>query len=325
MTRFLASAALRRLFSAACAGVALATVFGVSEARADFTFNLGNLFVDDDFNNGNFLLSATLPVGTYTSYEVTTDWTDDFDARSIEAAWELTNASSVVSSSTTYATSDTAIGAAENGDATTLSWSGDFSTPYSNGPLYFIPYQIFSGSSANWSNTIVTLRSINTPTSTSFTLPANGEKFTATGELSPQSVVWYDFVYGGEELTIDTLGSQLTGGADGDNDTELALYDALGTLITTNDQGFDEGSESLLANFSASLTPGDKYYIALGAFDTVFDDDFSVTPSSEASGTFQLNVTNVTNVTVVPEAGSVALLGIGGLLGTTLAARRKKA
>ena len=319
------SSVVRRFASAACVGLALSSAFTVSEARADFTFNLGNLFVDSNTATGNILISPTLPAGTYTSYELSTNWVaGSGDPFSNEAIWALANESPLTASTVFYADPGISANSLNNGNPVTLNWSGNFDTPYSSGPLYFLTLQTFGGSNANWNNTTLTLKTapvvIPPPPSTNFAPPTTaGGVYSSSGVLAAGQVVWYDFIYGGNGFTVDTLGSALSNG----NDTELGLYNALGTLLATNDDidfANDVFESRLNFQTGAGLTVGERYYIAVGAFNTSFLSGFNVTSASTATGTFQLNVT------VIPEAGTSGLLGLGGLLGAGVAvvSRRRK-
>lgn len=115
-------------------------------------------------------------------------------------------------------------------------------------------------------------------------------------------------------------------------DTILALYTAAGTLVAVNDDFSGLGLLSRIEN--SGLADGD-YYIVLGRFNSTFTDGFAVGLStSTATSDFILNIDDqvafqgtqtgaellVFSVTV-PAPGSLALLGLGGLV----AARRRRA
>lgn len=312
-----------RAFCAAGAIIALATAFRITEARADFTFNLGNLSVDTNRTLGNIALTGA-PAGTYNSYQVTTNWVAATGGPySREAQWKLISTADGLSG-TTYADPGASANGTTNSNPVMLSWSANLTTPYSGGNLFFNPFQTFMNSTASWNNTVITLKnaaiSFPPPPSTTFTLPtALGSKYTDSGALGAGQIVWHDFVYNGGGLSLDTFGSALTGGSMGTNDTEIAVYNSLGNLIDNNDQAFgdDFTNESLLNFNPGDLTTGERYYIAVGAFNTTFLDGFGATSTSAATGTYRLNVT------VVPEAGALPLL-LSGLLGAGVVARRRK-
>jgi len=300
-------------------------VFGVSEARADYTFNLGNLLVDDDPDAGNVFLSPTLPAGTYTSFQVSTNWTTATGfAYSDEAIWAFTNASTLTASTVFYADPGVSSNALTSTAPVTLNWSGNFDTPYTSGGLHFLTLQTYAGSSANWNNTTITLKNAPIvyppPPSTNIGFPTGlGNSSSATGSLAASSVVWYNFVYGGGAFALNTFGSNLSNTGFGVNDTELGLFDAAGTIISLNDD-FNTGfRESQIIVNQNTLTVGNTYYVALGSYDTTYTNGFGATSNATSTGTYRLNIT------VVPEAGSVALLGMGGFLGAVgIVTRRRK-
>ncbi len=86
-----------------------------------------------------------------------------------------------------------------------------------------------------------------------------------------------------ETFSIDTLGS--------DFDTELAVYSNDGTLIDSNDDepGGDTTSE---ITFPAGL-PAGEYFIALGSFDTLYEDFFSASSNGDG-GNWILNSSSST-------------------------------
>ena len=85
-------------------------------------------------------------------------------------------------------------------------------------------------------------------------------------------------------------------------DTEIALFDANGILIDSNDD-FDFPA-SLLSELVLSGLPAGQYYLAVGLFNTTWADGFSGTSNSAASGnavvTFETGIapatTNVVNI-----------------------------
>ena len=81
-------------------------------------------------------------------------------------------------------------------------------------------------------------------------------------------------------ITVDTVGSEF--------DTELALFDVRGTLLTQNDDTF--GLQSQL--IQQDLADG-TYFIAVGGFSSFFADGF-VADSGASSGNFTLNLNETT-------------------------------
>ncbi|MGE3107415.1 MAG: hypothetical protein AB7O77_03575 [Phycisphaerales bacterium] len=145
------------------------------------------------------------------------------------------------------------------------------------------------------------------------------------------AVTWYCFTLNdainngvGSWLDIDTEGSNF--------DTEIGLYDVNGTLIATDDDdGSGTQSELSFGQISptrtigtavggngrdGSLVPG-TYYLAVAGFNATYGAGFSVTTTStNTTGLAQVNIR-----TNIPAPGSVALLGLAGLI----AARRRRA
>jgi hypothetical protein len=136
---------------------------------------------------------------------------------------------------------------------------------------------------------------------------------TAVGALGAGEVKWFRIETAraaaasrGTHLDLDTFGSLLIS----DNDTELAIYDAWGYLLASN----DDAPGTLLSLISLGTGAGGDatgqhgdafagvYYVALGAYNTSFADGFTASSTSPYTGAWQLNVT--TNA-----------LGGGGLFG----------
>jgi hypothetical protein len=82
-----------------------------------------------------------------------------------------------------------------------------------------------------------------------------------------------------EPVSINTLSSSVN------LDTEIALFDASGQLLFTN----DNADNSLLSEISASLTPG-SYFLAIGPSDTAFDSGFLANAGSSTGGSYNLDV-----------------------------------
>ena len=90
-------------------------------------------------------------------------------------------------------------------------------------------------------------------------------------------------------------------------DTEIGLYDAGGNLIASNDDSAEGGLISLLTE---TLSAGD-YTVVAGTFNTDFATD--PTLAGVTSGTDDGDYGFDISVTAIPEPGSLALLGLGGL------------
>ena len=103
---------------------------------------------------GNTAGVPASPTGTYTSFSVSVDWSDNFDAWSSEA--DL----SVITTAGTVLIDPATTGSANSGNATTMTFVGEFTAPYNpttDGFLDILLRQSFGGSSANWSNIVVTI------------------------------------------------------------------------------------------------------------------------------------------------------------------------
>lgn len=114
-------------------------------------------------------------------------------------------------------------------------------------------------------------------------------------------------------LTIET-GPDANGFTGVDLDSEIALFDSAGVLLTENDDGGSGGGlYSGIIDFE--VTAGD-YTIAVAGFNSTFGDGFSVTPGT-AIGDYALSV-----AFAIPEPSSFTILGIGCLVMTGV--RRRK-
>jgi hypothetical protein len=150
----------------------------------------------------------------------------------------------------------------------------------------------------------------------------------AVGALSANQVKWYRFqlpqnigsAFGSSYLDAFTSGAST-------DDTEIGLYNDLGYLVGTDDDG-DAGLYSMLS-FGAGVNPanGDgeafvgqdggslpagTYYVAVGEFDSTFDNAFGATALSP--GTFgSVNLNLRTNLVAPPVnlTGNLNLLDTG--------------
>jgi hypothetical protein len=123
------------------------------------------------------------------------------------------------------------------------------------------------------------------PPTTSATLNITGcnasDSFNVAYASATDNVVWVELVYDGNcsEITVDT---ETSSGID----TEIALYDAFGNVLGSDDDG---GTGSLSSLTLQGLSAG-TYYVAAGAFNTTFTSNFNASTSDTAdAGTLYIN------------------------------------
>lgn len=295
----------------------LALVAGAAMAApamaAPYTFTAFNSVVT---STASFVSLSGAPAGTYNSYSVSVEWSAIAgDPWSNEAIFAFTDANSIPSSTVFYADPGVSPVAANNGNARTLTWSGLLDVNYTGGnPLFFAMLQTFGGSSANWNNISITLDNITASAPTTLQdFGAISGFATTKNQLAADGIHWYSFQHdGANSLAIDTLGSSLAP----DNDTEIGLFAADGTLIATNDDiDFNGGNFLSALNFAAGDLASGTYYIAAGGFNTAFTNNFGAVSTSTTDNTGSLRV----NITVPAPAGA-GVLALAGLV----AARRRR-
>jgi hypothetical protein len=144
-------------------------------------------------------------------------------------------------------------------------------------------------------------------------LPAGGMLMGQNAYVS-NTVQWYKITLGaaipsGDLFRVHTYGNTLTGGQFGNEDTEIALFNSLGNVIASNDDL--NGNLWSDIQITTGLAAGD-YYVAAAAYNLSFGAGFTATAAdavlagSALSGNIKL--------TVIPAPGSIALLGLGGLM-----------
>lgn len=97
-------------------------------------------------------------------------------------------------------------------------------------------------------------------------------------------IKWYTFDHSGGPFLVNTNGSSLSG----DNDTELGLYDAAGSLLISD----DDSGDGFLSQISLSNLAAGKYYLAIGGWNVIFGaSDWAVTSTGASgdTGTFVIN------------------------------------
>jgi hypothetical protein len=121
--------------------------------------------------------------------------------------------------------------------------------------------------------------------------------------LGVGQIRWFSFTLGCEMNAADTEFFDLDTEGSAISDTELGLFDSVGTLIGSDDDG-GNGLKSLLTygtgsgilydgvaangNDGAVLAAG-TYYLAVGEFNSIFASGFVVT-GGDAAGTFDINL-----------------------------------
>lgn len=179
-----------------------------------------------------------------------------------------------------------------------------------------------SGADSRWDSISITFNAFTPPTPPAGAIDlgtlAPGGMLMAQNPYVANTAQWYKFTLGtaipaSEAFIAHTFGNTLTGGQFGAGDTEIGLYDSLGNLIASND---DAGFPQLWSrvNQGGGLAAGD-YYIAAGAYNTIFSSGFNVTVTDAGTPTGDIKLT------IIPTPGAMALLGLGGLLAT----RRRRA
>ncbi|MEO1583165.1 MAG: hypothetical protein AAFR96_01180 [Planctomycetota bacterium] len=299
--------------------VAAAGLAGLSQGQVNLTVPnqvVGDTPLSIDLNG------AGIAAGTYTSYEVSVDWLEGPGIPfADEAIFAFTDAP-VDTATIFYADPGAAPNAAAAGGAQSISWSGFLAPAYEGGDsLFFNALQTFPGSSANWDNINITLGfDVVGQPSVVADLGSNPNGMT-TAAIGEAEVQFFSFeVAGGagaQPWSLSLAGSTNTGGAFGDNDTEIGLYDSAGNLIATNDDedfGNDILTSALSSDDVGALADG-QYFIAVGNFNTTFGESaFDVTSTSTAVGETKLTAS------FIPAPASAALLALGGLA----SARRRR-
>lgn len=153
-------------------------------------------------------------------------------------------------------------------------------------------------------------------------LPNNGTAVTYNGSHVSGGLDFFPFSIGdGVNGGADYLNISMVGGASGAmTDTEIAVYDSLGNLVATDDDGgaglfselsFGAGDPLALPDttpgFNGLTLPAGSYTLVTGGFNTVFGATIGSITAGTNSGSYALSLS------YVPEPASLALLALGGL------------
>jgi hypothetical protein len=310
---------IESLASTALVGTLLTIACGLSPVQAQ-VIDLGTLIVDDHANSGG--ISISIPAGNWTSYTFTTDWSVvGGDPWSSDAIWSVTDGPVSDPGTVVYADPGPATNSQFNGDPITLSWAGFFDVSLANPPLadgFFLSLQTFADSSAQWSNTVLTLGTeILQPPETvaTFNLTPNSPMDMDLQTLEPANVAWYEINHPGGLLTVTTDFAETRLIGDFDDifpDTEIGLFSSTGDLLAENDDIFFPTNlkSEIAMNLAAST-----YYAATGGFDTEFADGFAAVSTASRGGDIKFGAS------IVPEPATAILLGVS-CIGLLLTRRR---
>ena len=277
-----------RLVSAALIGAALTAQY-VHESRAQAVFDLGTFVASSEGPNAS-IIPLSVPAGKYNSYSMRTNYSkvaSDGDPWSEEAIWALANGP-LDESATLYVDPGSAPNSQRNSDPITLQWNGMLDLPIT-GPLdlALLNFQAFDESGRNfdgrWANTVLELSFVAPPAPPRIDMDLG----VVAGSFSP--------------FVVDTLAA--------DFDTEIGVYSAdTGQLIAHNDDVMhsDGGLPQSEIDFHLGLPDGD-YYAVVGGFNTLFEDDFAITPGT-VGGNYTLSAAGATTMGSLP-GNEVAYVG----------------
>ncbi|MCX7271671.1 MAG: DVUA0089 family protein [Burkholderiales bacterium] len=155
-----------------------------------------------------------------------------------------------------------------------------------------------------------------------------GSGWLGAGAIRRMTFTLTDDIGAGDWLAIHTAGSGI--------DTEIALYDAQGELVATNDDVNSQTRTSRLAfgldGDNGRALPAGEYTLLLGGFNTIFEDGTAATSGSTTAGTYSVHIQRtaatppvdifIEDPAVVAEPSPFALSGIA--LALAFAARRRR-
>ncbi len=137
------------------------------------------------------------------------------------------------------------------------------------------------------------------------------------GEMGTEGLLdYYSFTMDESGLFSVELSSDEDGFTGQQLDSEIAIYDALGKLIISDDDG---GSEGLYSGIFDQLLNAGDYTLVIGGFDTEFGSDIDQILAGNDTGDYEVNV--MVDFTAVPEPAAGGLLA---LLAGAWAIRRRK-
>jgi len=345
----------------AAAGLALGATSSVLADYTFTTIFNGNLAAGTatSYVNRNLATAETIPAGLYSGYEVFVDWQQTAPLSTSQWSNDMRVGFSSTGGSGTGLTGTlhTATGGAgptngantNNGGAlfSNLRFAGNFTTLFSGGNPLQLGFRSSFGAAtpSTWSNIRVTLKSFVPPAPPAGAIDlgtvgySNQTNVMGTTPYVTGQVSWFKFTLADaipaavatKWLSIDTYGNTLSATSFGPGDTEIALYDSNGFVVGNNDDSNGNG-ESLLTYGDLATSdwagstgtgvdngalPAGVYYIAVSPYNLTPGAAFAATvaPGSPAPvGDLKVTV-------AIPAPGSMALLGLGGLLAT----RRRRA
>jgi hypothetical protein len=176
------------------------------------------------------------------------------------------------------------------------------------------------GADSIWTNVSITANAYTPPAPPAGAIDLGhlgaGGMLMAQNPYTANTVQWYKFtldsaIGAGDLFRAHTFGNTLVGGQFGAGDTQIALFDSTGAVLGSSD---DTGGErwSDIQN-TGGLVAGD-YYIAASAYQLSFGAGWQASASDRGT------VTGDIKLTITPAPSSLALLGLGGLVG----ARRRR-
>lgn len=348
---------------------ALALAAGVSVSAAAFAgsysftaFNpgaVGNNWMNQDLTT---LAGGSIPVNTWVGYDIEVDWTggdlgvNSADLRAVFSATAVSGTTQNFPFSgggTKYTNSIPRMpdnGFADNSNSNSVRFRGGFTTNYGGGTPLNLAFRHQFAAGANtpqWNNVRVTLYDNYDEMLGVTDLGVLGAGTTTVTDTYTRrdAVRWYKFSVGediasnpGKFLSIDTIGNSLTGGGQGDSDTQMFIFNPVtGAMIWQNNDFTINGDlhrESLFVSGDVSASSfadanGYAYdsnglfanqplylVVAPSGITEQFGQKFTLngaidlaTPGTDLMGSYTINFR-----TNVPTPGTVGVLGLGGVL-----------